>query len=163
MCVCSCPSYLSTNWSATPAKLMLSIILMWTCTNIRAYSWLFPHMISHSWPEECCYVHQSRKDAATFGTWWLVKVKRTLQPFLLWSLTNAIFKKLLFRHISGNFLIILLITISLLSLSSNKLGNNFYEGINLMMTMSSLLISNNKITYFAIVWLLIITFDVVRS
>ena len=36
---------------------------------------------------------------------------------------TSLIKKLLFRHISGNFLIMLLITIVSLSLSSNKLGD----------------------------------------
>ena len=72
-------------------------------------------------------------------------------------------KKLLFRHISGNFLIMVVITIVSLSLSSIKLGNNFNCDTNLLMTMSSLSISNKKKIYLALGWLLIITFDVVRS
>ena len=57
--------------------------------------------------------------------------------------TSAI-KKLLFPHISGNFLIMVLVTIVSLSLSSIKLGNNFNCDTNLLMTMSSSLISNKK-------------------
>ena len=57
---------------------------------------------------------------------------------------TSLIKKLLFRHISGNFLIMLLITIVSLSLSSNKLGNNFNYDANLLMAMSSLLTSNIK-------------------
>ena len=56
-----------------------------------------------------------------------------------------------------------LITIVSLSLSSIKLGNNFNCDSNLLMTVSSLLISNKKKNYLTIVWLLIIAFDVVRS
>ena len=56
-----------------------------------------------------------------------------------------------------------LITIVSLSLSSVKLGNNFNCDSNLLMTMSSSLISNKKKNYLTIVWLLIIAFDVVRS
>ena len=55
-----------------------------------------------------------------------------------------------------------LITIVSLSLSSNKLGNNFNCDSNLLMAMSSLLISNKKY-YLWIGLLLIITFGVVRS
>ena len=43
-----------------------------------------------------------------------------------------------------------------------ELGNNFKCDSNLMMPMSSLLISNKKKYYLSIDWLLIITFDVVR-
>ena len=46
-----------------------------------------------------------------------------------------------------------------------ELGNNFNSDFNLLMPMSSLLISNKKKYYLAIDaidWLLIITFDVVR-
>ena len=60
-------------------------------------------------------------------------------------------------------MIMVLITIVSLSLSSIKLGNSFNCDSNLLMTMSSLLISNKKKNYLTIVWLLIIAFDVVRS
>ena len=60
-------------------------------------------------------------------------------------------------------MIMVLITIVSLSLSSIKLGNNFNCDSNLLMTVSSLLISNKKKNYLTIVWLLIIAFDVVRS
>ena len=77
-------------------------MLMWTCTNIRLCSRLFHHVVSHSSPEVCFCVLQSRKDTVTFGICWLVKVKKPLQSFLM-----------------------VLITIVSLSSSSNKLGNNF--------------------------------------
>ena len=149
-------SFISTNWFATSAKLILSRILMWTYTKIRASSRLFPHVIFQSWPEECFCTLQSRKDAVTFGIWWLVKVKKNLTIFHTLPI-----KKLLFRHVAGNFLIMLLITIVSLSLSSNKLGINFNCDTNLLMKISWLLISNKK--YLAIGWLLIITFDIVTS
>ena len=60
-------------------------------------------------------------------------------------------------------MIMVLITIASLFLSSIKLGNSFNCDSNLLMTMSSLLISNKKKNYLTIVWLLIIAFDVVRS
>ena len=54
-----------------------------------------------------------------------------------------------------------LITIVPLSLSPNKLDNNFDCDTNLMMPKSSLLISKKKGKYYlAIGWVLIITFDV---
>ena len=151
-------SFLSTSWFATSAKLILSTILMWACINIRACSRLFPHVVSHSSPGVCFYSLQSRNDAVTFGIWWLVKVKKTLTIF-----PTSLIKKLLFRHISCNFLIMGLITIVSLSLSSNKLGSNFNCDTNLLMAMSSLLISKKQKNYLAIGWLLIIAFDVVRS
>ena len=58
---------------------------------------------------------------------------------------TSLIKKLLFRHISGNFLIMLLITIASLFLSSNKLDSIFNCDTNLLMTLSLLLISNKKI------------------
>ena len=88
---------------------------MWTCSNIRACSRLFPRVVSHSSPEECFYVLHSRKDTVTFGLCWLVKVKKTLQSFLM-----------------------VIITIVSLSSSSDKLGNNFNCDTNLLMTMPSL-------------------------
>ena len=42
-----------------------------------------------------------------------------------------------------------------------ELGNDFNCYFNLLMPMSSLLISNKKKYYLAVDWLLIITFDVV--
>ena len=56
---------------------------------------------------------------------WLVKVKVTLQYFLLHLLTSFYFESF--------------------SLSSNNLGHNFDCDTNLLMPMSSLLISNKKI------------------
>ena len=151
-------SFLSTSWFATSAKLILYTTLMWTCINIRACSRLFPHVVSHSSPGLCFYALQSRSDAITFGIWWLVKVKKTITIF-----HTSFNKKLLFRHISWNFLIMELIKIVSSSLSSNKLGNNFNCDTNLLMVMSSLLISNKQKNYLAIGWLLIIAFDVARS
>ena len=65
-------------------------------------------------------------------------------------------KKLLFRHISGIVLIMALITIVSLSLSSIKLGNNFNCDIFLLMTVSSLFISNEKSTILQLQYWLII-------
>ena len=65
-------------------------------------------------------------------------------------------KKLLFRHISGVFLIMALITTVSLSLSSIKLGNNFNCDIYLLMTVSSLFISNKKSTILQLQYWLII-------
>ena len=48
--------------------------------------------------------------------------------------------KILFRDISCNFLMMLLITTVLLSLSSNKLDNNFNRDTHLLMPMPLLLI-----------------------
>ena len=59
------------------------------------------------------------------------------------NLTILLIKKLLFRDISCNFLIMVLITIASLSLSSNKLGNNVNN--NLLMPLSLLLIWNRKV------------------
>ena len=67
----------------------------------------------------------------------LVKVKVTLQCFLLQLLTSFYFV-----HI---FLTMVLITIESFSLSSNKLDNNFDCDSNLLMPMSSLIISNKKL------------------
>ena len=55
-----------------------------------------------------------------------------------------------------------LVTIESFSLSSNKLDNNFDRDTNLLIPTSSLLILNKK-CYLAIGWVLIITFDVVKS
>ena len=85
-----------------------------------------------------------------------MKVKKNLTIF-----PTSPIKNFLFRHVAGNFLIMLLITTVSLSLSSNKLGISFNCDTNLLMKISSLLISNKK--NLAIGWLLIITFDVVRS
>ena len=124
-------SFISTNWLAISAKLILSRILIWIYANIRAFSRLFPHVISQSWPKECFYALESRKDAVTFRIWWLVKIKKSLTIF-----PTSLITKFLFRHVSGNFLIMLLITIVSWSLSSNKLGNNFNCDTNLLMTKS---------------------------
>ena len=61
-----------------------------------------------------------------------------------------------------------LLAIVSLSLSSNKLGNNFKCDTNLLMAMPSLLISNKKYysctsTILVVVWLIAITFDIVRG
>ena len=122
--VCLRLSFLSKNWFAASAKLILSRILMWIL--MWACIRLFSHVVSHSWPEVCFYALQSRKDVVTL---WKEKKHLTI-------LSTLLIKKLLFRHISGNFLIIVL--------SSNKLGNNFTCDTNLLMIMSSLLISNKK-------------------
>ena len=73
---------------------------------------------------------------------WLVKVKvlKEASTYVL-DLT-----KLLFPDISCNFLIMVLITIVSFSLSSNKFGNNFNCDGNLLVSMSSPLISNKKNT-----------------
>ena len=74
------------------------------CTNIRACSRLFPIV-------DLMHVLRAlkQKRCRNFRYLSLVKVKVTLQYFLL-----------LFRDISCNFLIIVLITIVSLSVSSNK-------------------------------------------
>ena len=46
--------------------------------------------------------------------------------------------------------------------AQHEIGNNFNCDFNLLMPMSSLLISNKKKYYLAIDWLPIITFNVVR-
>ena len=85
-----------------------------------------------------------RKRFPHFCNLWLVIVKATL------------------RDISCYFWIMVLISIvSSVSLNSNELDNNFNLHKNCLMPMSSLFIS--KKDYLAIGWLLIITFDVVRS
>ena len=56
---------------------------------------------------------------------------------------TSLINKLLF--LNKSFLIMLLITIDSFSLSSNKLGNNFDCGSNLLLPMSSLLISSKKV------------------
>ena len=58
---------------------------------------------------------------------------------------TSLMNKLLFRDISCNFLIMVLIKIVPLSLSSNKLGNNCNCDTNLLMPLLSLLISNKKV------------------
>ena len=72
------------------------------------------------------------------------------------------FKKTLFRDISYNFLKVVLMPIVSLSLSLNELGNSFNCDTNLLMPKSLLLIQIKKHDL-ALRWLLIITFDVVRS
>ena len=71
---------------------------------------------------------------------------------------TSLTEKLLFRDMSCNFLTVMLIAIVSLSLSSNKLGNNFNCHTNLLIPMSLLFISN-----LAIGWLLTITFDLIMS
>ena len=53
---------------------------------------------------------------------------------------TSLMNKLLFRYISCSFLIMVLITTVSLSLSSNKLGNNFNYDTSLLMPMLLLLI-----------------------
>ena len=84
------------------------------------------------------------------------KSNRTVFP-------TSLMNKLLFCDISCKFLIMVLITTVPLSLSSNKLVNNFNCDTNLLMPISLLLIFFKKKYYLAIGWLLIITFDVIRS
>ena len=75
-----------------------------------------------------------KKRCRHFRHLWLVKSNLTIFP-----------TSLVFRDISCNFLIMALITIMPLSLSSNKLGNNFNCDTNLLMPKASLLISNKKV------------------
>ena len=79
-----------------------------------------------------------QKRCRQFWHFWLLKVKVTLQCFLLHLLTS-------FYFLTNLFLIMLLITIYSFSLSSNKLDNNFDCGSNLLLPMPSLLISNKKV------------------
>ena len=97
-------SFLSKNSFATSAKFILSSIFLWTCTNIRTCSRLFSivdlrYVFKHFKAEKCRF----------FRYFWLAKEKVILQYFLL-----------LFRDISCNFLVMVLITIVLSSLSANK-------------------------------------------
>ena len=80
-----------------------------------------------------------QKRCRHFRHLWLVKVKTTLQSFLLHFMN-----KILFRDISCNFLMMLLITTVLLSLSSNKLDNNFNRDTHLLMPMPLLLIKKKS-------------------
>ena len=75
-------SFLSTNWYATPAKLILSRILMQKFTNNRACSQLLFHATFHISPEVYFYVLQSRKDS---HFWHLLACasKKILQFFLM--------------------------------------------------------------------------------
>ena len=59
--------------------------------------------------------------------------------------STLVIKKCLCRDISCNFLIMVLISFVSLSLSSNKLVNNFNCGTRLLMPTSSLLNSNKKV------------------
>ena len=103
---------------------------MWTCTNIRACSWFFPiiDLLTRS----------EQKKHRQFRHLWLVKVNITLQSFLL-----HLFNKLPIRDIF--FLLMVLLAIVSLSLSSNKLANNFNYDTNLLIAVISLLISNRKV------------------
>ena len=133
--VCVGLFFLSTNWFATSAKLMLSQILLSTCTKIRAYSRLFPIV-------DLRYVFTRFKaeKMPSVLTFVACESKRNLTIFPI-----SLIKKILFRDVSCNFLIMLLIAIVSLPLSSNKLGYNFNSDTNLLMLISSLLILNKKV------------------
>ena len=106
---------------------MLSRIFLWTYISINVFA------VSMSLRPS------KQKRWHHFRRLWLVKEKVTSKIFLLH------FLKRLFRDISCNFLIMVLISILSLSLSSNKLHNSFNCYTNLLMPMSSLLISNEKV------------------
>ena len=109
---------------------MLSRIFLWRCANIRACSRLFLIV-----------------DLRYVITGFKAEKMASLSAFVTCesksNLTILLIRKLLFRDISCNFLIMVLITIASLSLSSNKLGNNVNN--NLLMPLSLLLIWNRKV------------------
>ena len=104
----------------TSAKLMLSRILLRTCT--RVYSRLFPIV-------DLRFVLRASKQkrCRQFRHLWLVKVKVTLQSLLLHLLRS-------FYCVA--YLALFLTKITSLSFTSNKLGNNFNWDTNLLMPMS---------------------------
>ena len=123
------------NSFGTSVKFMLYKIVLWKCTSNRAYSLFFPivdlrDVFKHFKTEEML-------SCLGFGAF---ESKSSLTIF-----PTSLNKKLLFRDICWKFLIMVLITIVSLSLSSNKLGNNFNCDTNLLIPMSSLLILNKKV------------------
>ena len=106
-----------------------------TCTSVRTCNRLFPVV-------DMRYVimrfKAEKKPSLSGFVACETKSKLTVFP-------TSLIKKLLFRDISCNFLIMVLITIRSLSLSSNRLGNNFNCDTNLLMPTSSLIISCKKV------------------
>ena len=150
--VCLWLSFLSTNSFAASAKFMLSRIFWRTCIKIRACSRLFPIV-------DLRYVFTRFKaqKMPSLSAFVACESKSNLIIF-----PASIIKKLLFHDTSLKFLIMVLVAIVSLSLYSNELDNDCYCYTNLLMLISSLLISNkNVLSYNRL--LLIITFDVVSS
>ena len=128
-------SFLSKNSFGTSVKFMLSKIVLWKCASNSAYSLFFPivdlrNVFKHFKTEEM-------PSCLGFGAF---ESKSSLTIF-----PTSLNKKLLFRDVCWKFLIMVLITIVSLSLSSNKLGNNFNCDTHLLIPMSSLLILNKKV------------------
>ena len=110
---------------------MLSRIFLRTCTSIRTCSRLFPIV-------DLRYVFTPSKGEKMPPLLAFVacESKNNLKIFPF-----SLIKKLLFRYISCNFLIMVFIIIVSLSLSSNKLGNNLNCDTNLLMP--TCLLNNN--------------------
>ena len=108
---------------------MLCRILLWTCSR------LFPIV-----DLRYVFTRFKAKIMLSLSAFVPCKSKSNLTIF-----PTSLIKKLLFRDISCDFLIIVLITIVSSSLSLNKLGNNFNCDTNLLVPMPSLLISYKKV------------------
>ena len=114
---------------------MLSRILLWTCTNMRSCSRLFPIV-----DLRYVFTRFKAKNMPSLSAFVPCESKSSLTTF-----PTSLIKKLLFPDISCNFLIMVLITILPLSVSSNILDNNFKCDTNLLMPLSWLLISNKNV------------------
>ena len=96
-------------------------------------------VVSHSWAV-VCFMRFYAERIPSLLAFVAYESRSNLTTF-----SASLIKECLFRDISCNFLIMVLISIVSLSLSLNKLGNNFNCDTNLLMPMSSLLTSNKKV------------------
>ena len=114
---------------------MLSRILMWTFSNIRAYNRLFPIV-----DLRYVFTHFKAEKMPSLSSFVVSESKSNLTIFPI-----SLFKNLLFCDISCNFLLMVLIKIVSFFPGSNKLANSFNCDPGLQMPMSSLFISNKKV------------------